>query len=98
MIGGFGLKSKDGAIKIVEKVIAGNDGNPTIIKDRVSMVPSKMSLKFDSSTHTETFVRRHTAKLFVFPHKHDGFWCNVSQSLKEREDFKPNLASLFKVK
>ena len=28
VIGGFGLKSKDGAIKIVEKVIAGNDSNP----------------------------------------------------------------------
>ena len=37
VIGCFGLKSKDGAMRIVEKLIAGNDGNPTIMEDRVSM-------------------------------------------------------------
>ena len=39
VIGGFGLKSKDGAIVMVEKVITGADGNPQIFYDRISMVP-----------------------------------------------------------
>ena len=50
-IGGFGLKSKDGAIRIVEKVIAGNNGNSTIMEDRVSMVPKVIPVKFNLRTH-----------------------------------------------
>ena len=40
MIGGFGLKSKDGVIRIFEKIIIGNDDNPIIMIDRVSMLPN----------------------------------------------------------
>ena len=59
VIGGFGLKSKDGAIRIVEKAIAGNDDNPIIMKDQVSMVPEVIPVRLDSRTHAETFVRRY---------------------------------------
>ena len=51
LIGGVGLKSKDGAVRIVEKEIAGNDNKPTIIEDRVSMVPKVIPVKFNLRTH-----------------------------------------------
>ena len=73
VIGGVGLKSKDGAIKIVEKVIVGNDGNPTIVKNPVSMVPKIIILKFDSRIHSESFVRSYAGKHSVFPYKYYSF-------------------------
>ena len=64
----------------------------------MSMLPKVIPLKFDSRIQAEAFVRRHAGKHFVFPHKCDDFWCNMNQSPQEREDFKRNLALLFKVK
>ena len=98
MIGGFGLKSKDGAIRIVAKAIVGNDCNPTIMRDRVNMMPKVIPVKFDSRIHAEAFVRRHDGKHFMFPHKYNGFWCNMIQSPKKRKDFWRDVSPLFKVK
>ena len=37
VIGGFGQKSKDGAIKMIEKIIDGKEVNPTIILAKLSL-------------------------------------------------------------
>ena len=69
----FDLKSIDGVIKIVEKVIVGNDGNPSIMEDRVSMVPKVIPVKFDSKIHAEAIVRSHAGNHFDFPYKSNDF-------------------------
>ena len=40
----------------VEKVIGGNDCNPRIMEDRVSMVQHVITMKFDSKIHAEAFA------------------------------------------
>ena len=70
VIGGFDLKSKEGLIRIVEKVIAGNDGNSKKIEDRMSTVSKVISMEFNSRSHVEVFVRRHAGKCSVFCNKY----------------------------
>ena len=57
------------------------------------MVP----IKFASRDHAELFVREHSRQKIV-SNKHDGFWCNIRQSLEERERFKKYVEELFKAK
>ena len=53
------------------------------------MVP----IKFSSAEEARQFVAEHKGK------KHfEGFWCNMSQTLEERENFKKNVQPLFKIK
>ena len=42
---GFDLKSKDGAIAMVENVITGKDDNPKILYDRFNLVPKVLPKK-----------------------------------------------------
>ena len=60
VIGGFGLKSKYGAIALVEKIIEGKSCDPQIIMDRVSFTPTIIPIKFSSSNYAEEFVREHS--------------------------------------
>ena len=97
VIGGFGLKSKYGAIALVEKIIEGKIVDPQIIMDRVSFTPTVIPIKFSSSNYAEEFVREHSRNQ-QFPHRYDGFWCNISKTPEERAHFKKYLDPLFKAK
>ena len=61
MIGGFGLKSKHGAIALVEKIIEGKSVDLQIIMDRVNFTPSVIPIKLFSSRNAEEFVREHSS-------------------------------------
>ena len=97
VIGGFGSKSKDGAIRMVEKILDGKEGNPQILKERVSHAPKVVPVKFSSQEYAEAFVRNHAGRK-EFTHKFEGFWCNVSRTPEERAAFIRELAPLYKVK
>ena len=62
VIGGFGLKSKEGAIEMIEKIIMDKDGDPQIFKDKVSYVSKVVPIKFQSNEYAEVFVRQHGRK------------------------------------
>ena len=97
VIGGFGLKSKQGAINLVEKIIDGKPGEPKIIMDRVSFTPTVIPIKFSSNDYAEQFVQQHSGNQ-QFPNRYDGFWCNISKTPEERAHFKKHLDPLFKAK
>ena len=97
VIGGFVLKSKHGAIALVEKIIEGKSCDPQIIMDRVSFTSTVIPIKFSSSNYAEEFVREHSGNQ-QFPHRYDGFWCNISKTPEERAHFKKYLDPLFKAK
>ena len=97
VIGGFGLKSKHGAIALVEKIIEGKSCDPQIIMDRVSFTPTVIPIKFSSSNYAEEFGREHSGNQ-QFPYRYDGFWCNISKTPEERAHFKKYLDPLFKAK
>ena len=59
VIGGFGLKSKEGAIEMIEKIIMDKDGDPQILKDKVSYAPKVVPVKFQSNEYAEAFVCQH---------------------------------------
>ena len=73
IIGGWTQKSKDGAIKLVEKVIEGKAGQPKIMMEKVAMVPKEIPDKFDSKDSAELFVRQHVDKHADFPYRFDHF-------------------------
>ena len=81
---------------MVSKIIDGKDGNPKIIMDKVSFAPKVVPIKFDSTEFAQHFVRHHGAKNAQFPHRYDGFWCNISQSLEERQILNRNIRALYK--
>ena len=56
------MKSKDGAIQMIEKVIEGKEGNPQIMVDRVSLAPQVVPVKFTSKDYAEAFVRQHAGR------------------------------------
>ena len=87
VIGGFGTKSKEGAINMVESIIGGKDGDPQVLKDKVSLIPKVVPIKFATRDHAEAFVRQHAGKN-DFLHRFDGFWCNINQSAEEGANFK----------
>ena len=95
--GGFGMKSKEGAITMVESIIVGKDGDLQVLKDKVSLAPKVVPIKFATRDHAEAFVRQHAGKK-DFPHRFDGFWCNINQSAEERANFKRNFQPLYIVK
>ena len=63
----------------------------------MSLTPKVMPIKFDSAEFAQHFVRQHGAKNAQFPHRCDGFWSNISQSLEERQAFNRNIRPLYKV-
>ena len=71
VIGGFGMKSKEGAINMVESIIVGKDGDPQVLKDKVSLAPKVVPIKFATRDHAEAFVRQYVGKK-DFPHRFDG--------------------------
>ena len=73
VIGGFGFKSKEVAIMMIEKVIDGTGGNPIILKEKVSLAPKVVHIKFDSTGDAQDFVCRHFRKEVTFPCKFDCF-------------------------
>ena len=83
---------------MIEKVIDGKEGNPTILKDKVSLAPTVGSVKFDLKGHAEDFVRRHSGNETNFPYKFDDFWCNMNQTPEERATFHQKMRPLFKMK
>ena len=91
------MKSKEGAIEMIEKIIMDKDGDPQILKDKVSYAPKVVPVKFQSNEYAEAFVRQYGGKK-DFPYRFQNFWCNISQSPEERANFLCNLAPLFKVK
>ena len=97
VIGGFGQKSKEGAISLVEKIIHGKAGDPYVVKEKTSQVPQVVPVKFASRDYAEQFVREH-ADNKAFSHRFDGFWCNISQTPEDREKFRRELGPLFKAK
>ena len=46
VIGGFVSKSKDGAMHMVEKILDGQESNPQMLKERVSLARKKVAVKF----------------------------------------------------
>ena len=56
------MKSKDGAIQMVEKVIEGKEGNPQIMVDRVNLASQVVPVKFTSKDYAEAFVRQHVGR------------------------------------
>ena len=72
VIGGFGMKSKEETITMVESIIIGKDGDPQVLKDKVSLAPKVVSIKFVTRDHAEAFDRQYTGKK-DFPHRFDGF-------------------------
>ena len=97
VIGGFGQKSKEGAISLVEKIIHGKAGDPYVVKEKTSQVPQVVPVKFASRDYAEQFVREHAGNK-AFSHRFDGFWCNISQTPEDLEKFKRELGPLFKAK
>ena len=96
VIGGFQLKSKDGAITMVKEILKDIAGNPTIV-DRVANVPSVIPIKFDSVEAANKFVQEHKFKK-DFAGYFEGFWCNISQSKEDRIAYNRDVAPLFKMK
>ena len=43
------------------------------------------------------FIRKHSGQK-TFPHKYEGFWCNIRQTPEEQQKFKRYVAPLFKAK
>ena len=62
VIGGCGLKSKEGAIEMIEKIIKDKDGDPQILKDKVSYAPNILPMKFQSNEYDEIFARHYCGK------------------------------------
>ena len=83
---------------MIEKVTVGKDGNPTILKDKVSLAPKEIPVKFDLSDHAEAFVRRHSGNETTLPPTFEGFWCNVSQTSEEYAIFNQTMRPLFTMK
>ena len=70
VIDGFGLKSKEGAIQLVQQIVEGEDGDPFIFKVKTSLTSKVVPVKFISKDHVEIFVRQHTGKKdFVYRYK-----------------------------
>ena len=58
MIDGFGMKSKEGAISMVENIIMGKDGDPQVVRDEVSLAPKVVTIKILIKNHAEAFIRQ----------------------------------------
>ena len=97
VVGGFGQKSKDGAISLVQLIIEGKPGEPWVIRDKVGQVPKVVPIKFASRDHAELFIREHSGQK-TFPHKYESFWRNIRQTPEEQEKIKRYVAPLFKAK
>ena len=97
VIGGFGQKSKEGAITMVQKIIDDKAGGPHVINERTSQTPQVVPVKCSSRDHAEVFIRDHAGKK-EFPNRFEGFWCSMSRTPEEREYYRKNLALLFKAK
>ena len=50
-MGGFGQKSKDGAISLVKLIIEGKPGESWVMRDKVGQVPKVVPIKFASRDH-----------------------------------------------
>ena len=59
VIGRLGMKSKEGVISEVENIIAGEDGDPQVLKDKVSLSPKVVPIKFVTRDHAEALVRQY---------------------------------------
>ena len=79
VIGGFGKKTKLGAMKMIEQIIEGVAGNPQIVSDRVGNAPTIVPVQFASTTAANDFLDKFRNKK-DFPGYFDGFWTNLSQS------------------
>ena len=93
VIGGFRGKSKAGALIICKKIIAAVPGSPTILEDRIGNAPDVVPIKFASMEAARKFVESQKG---VKPF--EGYWCNMSQTPEERDNFKKNVQPLFKIK
>ena len=83
---------------MVEKVIDGKTGHPTILLEKVAMVMKVIPVKFGTKESAEQFVREHAGRNKNLPHRFDIFWCIISETSEERAAFKFNLMPLMKVK
>ena len=82
---------------MVQKIIDDKAGGPHVIKERTSQTHQVVPIKFSSRDHAEEFIRDHAGKT-EFPNRFEDFWCSISRTPEEREYYRKNLASLFKVK
>ena len=64
---------KDGAVKIIEKVIDGTTGHPTWLLEKVAMVRNVIPVKFDTKESAEQFVREQAGRNKNLPHRFDFF-------------------------
>ena len=78
---------------MVKRLIAEAPGSPTIVEDRIGNAPDVVPIKFSTVEAARQFVDNNKA----IKHFED-FWCNMSQTPDERENFKKNVQPLFKIK
>lgn len=69
------------------------NGSPYIVEDRVGGCPEVVPIKFDSPQCARDFVEKHKNSKYF-----EGFWCNMSQTEEEREEFRRNTQPLYKIK
>lgn len=56
VIGDFKMKSKHGAMTMVQAILGGVDGSPSIIIERVANVPEVIPVMFDTAESASRFV------------------------------------------
>ena len=98
MIGSFSMKPKQRAFAMVEKIIRGQPGSPSIIKEKVSNVPTVVPVRFSSAEYAQQFIESHGRSDTSFEGYFEDFWCNYSQTEAQRAEFRQKLQPLFKVK
>ena len=92
------MKSKIGAIELVEKILKGVVGKPKIVQEKVGAAPQVILVQFDDIISARLFITTHGRDRKEFPGYFDGFWYNFSQILADREEFYREYRHLFKIK
>lgn len=93
VIGGVRGKSNAGAILLCEEALSGAEGSPEIVRDRLANAPQVVVVTFSSARHAQDYITANSKKNIFL-----GFWCNMNQTLEERNAYKVNVQRLFKIK
>lgn len=86
VIGGFRRKSKTGAMAMVTTILSSINSKTVILEEKRAAVPDVVPVQFESHDEALEFVRYYKLRT-DFPGYFRGFWCNMNQTLEERDHF-----------